>query len=337
MQNPPLQGQAPGRPAVMRGMRTLARERPLLSYYLLALVIATGVMVAFFFLVAHDSSTAYVLSDFATWAAVTGRYPNIASLTTFAVTTERPATFLVFVFAAAPTAAALLVAVSAGGWRGVTAWLDRLRPWRNRVAADDGLRVYVAMAVVHLGVLGGYVAVARAYAASALYDKTWAALGGSLGGVVATVFVGWLIDEGGTFEEMGWRGFALPILQERLGSPLTASLCLGGLWMAWHLPREITNILGGVPLEGWLVGQAKFLLLCMALSVVATYLVNRTGGSAVPAILLHGGTNVWSKAAGGAVDAVFHVDVRTWIVVAAAALTLIAAGRSLGLRPGTRP
>lgn len=35
-------------------------------------------------------------------------------------------------------------------------------------------------------------------------------------------------------EEIGWRGFALPHLQERYNG-LTASLILGALWAAWHL------------------------------------------------------------------------------------------------------
>src|SRR4030095_12964988 len=36
-------------------------------------------------------------------------------------------------------------------------------------------------------------------------------------------------------EEIGWRGFALPRLTERLGLR-KASLVLGILWAAWHLP-----------------------------------------------------------------------------------------------------
>jgi membrane protease YdiL (CAAX protease family) len=36
-------------------------------------------------------------------------------------------------------------------------------------------------------------------------------------------------------EEIGWRGFALPALQER-HSAFKSSLILGLVWMAWHLP-----------------------------------------------------------------------------------------------------
>ena len=38
-----------------------------------------------------------------------------------------------------------------------------------------------------------------------------------------------------TFEELGWRGCALPRLQARL-STLASSLILGLVWVVWHLP-----------------------------------------------------------------------------------------------------
>ncbi|HEY2190965.1 MAG TPA: CPBP family intramembrane glutamic endopeptidase, partial [Actinomycetospora sp.] len=48
---------------------------------------------------------------------------------------------------------------------------------------------------------------------------------------VAVTFFG-----GPLFEEVGWRGFALPRMRRSLG-PLLASLVLGVLWAAWHLPE----------------------------------------------------------------------------------------------------
>jgi membrane protease YdiL (CAAX protease family) len=40
---------------------------------------------------------------------------------------------------------------------------------------------------------------------------------------------------GGGLEEPGWRGFGLPLLQQRL-SPVRATLLLGLVWGVWHVP-----------------------------------------------------------------------------------------------------
>jgi membrane protease YdiL (CAAX protease family) len=47
-------------------------------------------------------------------------------------------------------------------------------------------------------------------------------------------------------EELGWRGYALPLLLEER-SPVTASLILGVLWGSWHLP---TFLVPGTPQYG---------------------------------------------------------------------------------------
>ncbi|MEM8860440.1 MAG: CPBP family glutamic-type intramembrane protease, partial [Chloroflexota bacterium] len=47
-------------------------------------------------------------------------------------------------------------------------------------------------------------------------------------------------------EEFGWRGYALPKLQQ-LFSPLSSSLILGLLWGFWHYPGYLIGV--GVPLE----------------------------------------------------------------------------------------
>lgn len=74
---------------------------------------------------------------------------------------------------------------------------------------------------------------------------------------------------GGGLEEPGWRGFALPRLQERFG-PLRATALLGLLWGVWH-----------VPLYGPLGFAVPFVL-----AFLYTPLYNRTG-SVLLCVLLH--------------------------------------------------
>ena len=55
-------------------------------------------------------------------------------------------------------------------------------------------------------------------------------------------------------EEVGWRGFALPMLQARHGA-LVSSLVVGAGWALWHLPLLITadNVMSTYP---WCPGSA---------------------------------------------------------------------------------
>lgn len=80
-------------------------------------------------------------------------------------------------------------------------------------------------------------------------------------------------------EEPGWRGFALPRLQQRYG-PLLGSLVLGVVWIGWHLPLFL------VP--GWLtVPIWVYATLLICLSILMTWMVNLSHRSIVPAVLMH--------------------------------------------------
>ena len=67
----------------------------------------------------------------------------------------------------------------------------------------------------------------------------------SLVGIVAVEFVRILVLGGPLGEELGWRGFALPRMQY-LRTPFAATLALGVIVAAWHLPllaiSESSNI-----------------------------------------------------------------------------------------------
>lgn len=82
-------------------------------------------------------------------------------------------------------------------------------------------------------------------------------------------------------EEIGWRGYALPRMQNRLSS-LGASLLLGVLWGLWHLPIWLTK---GHPMQETFLGWPVLGLI--ATTVLFTWVYNNTKGSLLPALLFH--------------------------------------------------
>lgn len=87
------------------------------------------------------------------------------------------------------------------------------------------------------------------------------------------------------WEEIGWRGFALPRLQERY-SALAASMIVGSLWWLWHMPLIFnpTNPMSEFPL----VPEIVFTL---AQAIIYTWLYNNTGGSLLFVTLFHAMSN----------------------------------------------
>ena len=91
-------------------------------------------------------------------------------------------------------------------------------------------------------------------------------------------------------EEYGWRGFALPRLQELYGS-LGGSLVLGILWAAWHLPMFFVP---GSPQHAtaFVPSFLSYLLIVSYWSIIMTVLYNRTGGSVLVCMLFHASLNI---------------------------------------------
>jgi len=93
---------------------------------------------------------------------------------------------------------------------------------------------------------------------------------------------------GAFFEEPGWRGFALPRLQQRYGA-LRGTLILGVLWAFWHLPLFLVPGFNGAGtgFAGVSIPFVEFVIGTIGMAVIFTWVFNNTRGSLLLAMLLH--------------------------------------------------
>ncbi|MFJ6209561.1 CPBP family intramembrane glutamic endopeptidase [Lysinibacillus sp. NPDC092081] len=101
---------------------------------------------------------------------------------------------------------------------------------------------------------------------------------------------------GGPFpEEIGWRGFALPRMQSKFG-PLKATLLLGILWAFWHLPHFLTAAQKGGPdsnISSFYFNFPIFIVLCLAISIILTWVFNSKQGNLFIVMLIHASLNTF--------------------------------------------
>lgn len=177
-----------------------------------------------------------------------------------------------------PTLSAFVVTGATEGRDGLRRLLRKIVLWRV------GLRWYLFV----LAVIPAIVLVSTLVMPGALASFDAAAVPSVLFlYVVAGLF--FLFAGGPFFEEIGWRGFALPRLQ-RLHGPLVGSLVLGVLWALWHLPLFLIpswDTPHGSPLD-----VASYVVLVIGMTVVLTWVFNNTKGSVLLAILAHGSFNM---------------------------------------------
>lgn len=174
-----------------------------------------------------------------------------------------------------------------------------------------------------------------------LYFAAVAVAYNAMGGAFAPDPVGLLVEAGpgvalivgltlvlAYAEEVGWRGYLLPRLQARTGA-LSASLLLGAIWLAWHVPLFVQT---GTP-DWSLPVRGVFIV---AGAVVYTWLYNNTGGSVLAVTLLHAGFNTWGPLIGAhpmvTGDALSGYVLSGMNVVAALAVVVLFGRRTLADR-----
>src|SRR5262249_7979945 len=101
-------------------------------------------------------------------------------------------------------------------------------------------------------------------------------------------------------EEIGWRGYWLPLLGTRVGPP-RASPHPGLVWAAWHLPLFF---IPGTSNYGQ--SFVIFTLQVVAISVPMAWLYARTGGSLLLVMLMHAANNQMRNIVPSAVPVASH-------------------------------
>ena len=146
------------------------------------------------------------------------------------------------------------------------------------------------------------------------------------------VYFALVLFVGGPFlEEPGWRGFALPRLESKFGywGPLVGTLILGVIWALWHFPQYLMPAWaaqnGGFNLPAMLVYIASVL----PITVILTWIYNRTRGSLAMVILAHTSINAFSLFHGAMFPAMAGTLVYGFIGLGGSALliTLLTKGR----------
>jgi membrane protease YdiL (CAAX protease family) len=177
-----------------------------------------------------------------------------------------------------PFLAALLVLALTEGKSGVMGLLRRMVRWRV------GLQWYAVALLLPIVVILAAAAL-NVFLLGAQRTSSVADLGGWSSFLLLFLLSLLIPGLAGTWEEPGFRGYALPRLQFRY-SALIASLILGVLWAFWHLPFVVTGE------QIWI----DAILFIIEWSIVYTWLFNNAKGSVLIVMLFHAMNNTFSSA-----------------------------------------
>lgn len=225
-----------------------------------------------------------------------------------------PSIFVSGSFAAwGPLIGAIVVAVVYDGGHGARRLLGRMIQWRFAgicwAAAVLLLPVVIGAAWMVAGAVDGVRP-----ASEALENPA----------VLPIAFLYILLLGGPLQEEAGWRGTMLAQLQSRF-SPLVTSVGVGLVWAIWHLPLfQLPS--AGIYYDKPFWGLA---LSTVLLSILLTWLYNRTNGSLLAVMVMHTSFN-WAHYTFPALESDSGGLAYFGLLIAACGAVFWASGPSLG-------
>ena len=190
-----------------------------------------------------------------------------------------------------PLVAAVAVTALAGGLDGLKAWARTLLRWR----AAPSLYAFALAFPLLITLLG--IGANVALGAKPPAPETWAAWPSLLVAFPLVMVLG-----GPLGEEPAWRGLALARVAERRPM-LQATLQVGLVWFAWHLPLLLAR--PGEVVPGFLG--------IMSASVVFGWLYQRSNGAVLLPLLMHTAQNTFGGEFAGPMFSGADVTRLSWL------------------------
>ena len=258
------------------------KKYPLAWYYVISVLIVI-IIIPLFLLTGADVEVEQALKK-------TGIQFNTDLVTAFRVVSAEPRAFfgvlLAILQVAAPDIAVFIVASIAYGRKGLLELKNRFRFWQQGMNWQYALIIWgtciLVFSLMNLASAGLNQLLLSEN--NFIWDINFFSIN-----FWSSLIIAMFLDAGGLFEENGWRGFALPLLQKRF-RPLQASILLGFFWSMWHIPVKINLLFDyGIInfLSMFLILTCKFILI----SIIMTYFFNKVGQTTIIAIVMHGLSN----------------------------------------------
>nr|MDO8099126.1 type II CAAX endopeptidase family protein [Candidatus Njordarchaeota archaeon] len=176
-----------------------------------------------------------------------------------------------------PFLAAIIVTSAEKGKNGLHELFGRIKKWRV------GIKWYLALIIVPLVINFVTVGVSILFV-----GPSWLTLVLVVPIQYTIIFILYMLFTSG-FEEPGWRGYALPKLQEKY-DPGKSSVLLGFVWGLWHLPFVVyTNYPWGI--GPGILAALFYAFSLIPIALIYTWFYDNTGSVLIP-ILFHTTGNV---------------------------------------------